>query len=190
MQIIGEALFLRAFFHWSLAKNFGSIVVKTTATTSWMAHSQEGRRLKKYTTRSLQILVKAETLLPDYVSTGLVKGRATKQAAQLLHAKAALYAERYPDALASAQSVILSNKYSLILPLRPVHGRQKRPRQEQEVCLMWNSTIPPTRSGNRRSIILCAPSVLLIIQQRRRRWYVCFSAFMNSFKTATSAGTC
>jgi hypothetical protein len=181
--IIGEALFLRAFFHWSLAKNFGSIVVKTTATTSVDGAFTGRSPIEKVYDQIIADLVKAETLLPDYVSTTTVKGRATKQAAQLLHAKAALYAERYPEALASAQSVILSNKYSLI-NFTDLFTAAKKDAARAEVlfAVELSNTTNPIRQSQIH--YFCAPIPPSDYSKGGAGGMYCYSAFMNSFATA------
>ena len=104
-QIIGEAYFLRAFFHWMLTKNFGDVVIRTkasqTLTDAYVAKSPKADVYKQI----FQDLDSAELYLPDY-SPAMVKGRPSKQAAQALHAKAALYAENYAMALQQAEKVI------------------------------------------------------------------------------------
>jgi starch-binding outer membrane protein, SusD/RagB family len=112
-EIIGEAYFLRAFYHWMLTKTFGDVVLKTKP-----SKSEADAIVGKSTQPEIYVQIFAEleqaaTNLPDYSAT-LVKGRASKQAALALHAKAALYAKNYPLALAKATQVISSGKSSLM----------------------------------------------------------------------------
>ncbi|SHM73926.1 Starch-binding associating with outer membrane [Chitinophaga jiangningensis] len=104
-QILGEAYFLRAFFHWMLTKTFGDVVIRIkpsqTLTDAYMPKSPKADVYKQI----FQDLDSAEALLPDY-SAGLVKGRPCKQAVQALHAKAALYVENYAVAIQQAEKVI------------------------------------------------------------------------------------
>lgn len=105
--ILGEAYFLRAFFHWTLAKNFGDVVIRTKASQSiddaYVAKSPKADVYKQI----YLDLDSAIANLPDY-SNSLVKGRSCKQAAQALYAKAALYGENWALALQEAQLVINS----------------------------------------------------------------------------------
>lgn len=147
-NIVGEAYFLRAFFHWMLTKNFGSIVVKTTPTNS-IANSVVGKSpIDDVYKQIFYDLTQAEQMLPDY-SSSLVKGRVTKQAAQLLHAKAALYNEKWADALANAQAVINSNKYSLVPSFTDLFtaARKDLARQEVMFAVELNNTTNPIRQS-------------------------------------------
>lgn len=179
-QIIGEALFLRAFFHWSLAKNFGSIVVKTSPTNS-IDNAFTGKQpIDKVYDQIIADVTRAENLLPDY-SASLVKGRPSKQAAQLLHAKAALYGERYADALKSAQAVIASNKYSLLTSYTDLFTAAKKDAARSEVlfAVELSNTTNPIRQSQIH--YFCAPIPPSDWSKGGAGAMYCFSAFMNSF---------
>lgn len=147
-NIVGEAYFLRAFFHWMLTKNFGSIVVKTTPTNSIDAAFVGKKPIDEVYAQIFADLTKAEQLLPDY-SSSLVKGRITKQAAQLLHAKAALYNEKWSDALNFAKAVINSGKYSLVPSFTDLFTAAKKDLARQEVmfAVELNNTTNPIRQS-------------------------------------------
>lgn len=181
--IVGEALFLRAFFHWSLAKNFGSIVVKTSTTNSIDAAFTGKQPVDKVYDQIIADLVKAERYLPDYTST-MVKGRASKQAAQLLHAKAALYAERYPEALASAQSVITSNRYSLVPSFVDLFTAAKKDAARSEVlfAVELSNTTNPIRQSQIH--YFCAPIPPSDYSKGGAGGMYCYSNFLKSFATA------
>lgn len=180
--IIGEALFLRAFFHFSLARNFGSIVIKTNTTASVDAAFQGRQPVEKVYDAITADLVQAEKLLPDY-SASLVKGRACKQAAQLLHAKAALYAERNAEALASAQAVINSNKYSLI-DYTDLFTAAKKDAARAEVlfAVELSNTTNPIRQSQIH--FFCAPIPPSDYSKGGAGGMYIYSAFMKSFYTA------
>ncbi|MBE7168996.1 MAG: RagB/SusD family nutrient uptake outer membrane protein [Williamsia sp.] len=147
-NIIGEAYFLRAYFHWMLTKNFGSIVVKINPTNA-IDNAFVGRKpIDEVYKQIFDDLTKAEQLLPDYTAS-LVKGRVTKQAAQLLHAKAALYNEKWADALTSAQAVINSNKYALVPSFADLFTAAKKDLGRQEVmfAVELNNTTNPIRQS-------------------------------------------
>jgi len=178
--IIGEALFLRAFFHWSLAKNFGSIVVKTSPTNS-VDNTLTGKQpIAKVYDQIIADLSRAERLLPDYTAD-MVKGRASKQAAQLLHAKAALYAERWDEARTNAQTVISSNKYSLLPSFVDLFTVSKKDAARAEVlfAVELNNTTNPIRQSQIH--FFCAPIPPSDWSKGGAGAMYCYSAFMNSF---------
>lgn len=147
-NIVGEAYFLRAFFHWTLTKNFGSIVVKTTPTNS-IANTTVGKSsIDDVYKQIFDDLTKAEQLLPDY-SASLVKGRVSRQSAQLLHAKAALYNEKWADALANAKAVIDSKKYTLVPSFTDLFTAAKKDLARQEILfdVELNNTTNPIRQS-------------------------------------------
>jgi hypothetical protein len=147
-NIVGEALFLRAFFHWTLTKNFGSIVVKTSPTNS-IANTTVGKSsIDDVYKQIFDDLTRAEQLLPDYAAS-FVKGRVSKQSAQLLHAKAALYNEKWADALTSAKAVIDSKKYSLVPSFTDLFTAAKKDYARQEVLfdVELNNTTNPIRQS-------------------------------------------
>ena len=119
-QIISEAYFLRAFYHWMLAKNFGDIIIKIQPSkTEVEAFAAKSPMAEVYKQIMLD-LDKAVPGLPDY-SGSLVKGRACKQAALALYAKAALYAENWAVALEKANLVISSGKVGLMSNVKDVY---------------------------------------------------------------------
>ncbi|MVT07929.1 RagB/SusD family nutrient uptake outer membrane protein [Chitinophaga tropicalis] len=106
-EILGEAFFLRAYFHWFLTKNFGDIVIRTKAShTLEDAYTEKSSKADVYKQIYLD-LDSAIASLPDY-SPALIKGRPSKQAAQALYAKAALYGENWTLALAQAKAALNS----------------------------------------------------------------------------------
>ncbi|MCU0339564.1 MAG: RagB/SusD family nutrient uptake outer membrane protein [Spirosomaceae bacterium] len=108
-EIVGEALFIRAYMHWMLAKNFGDVPISNTLENAIIKKSPRAEVYKQIFADLEQAIPK----LPSY-SASLVKGRASKEAAQALYAKAALYAEDWAKALQQAQAVINSGKHSLM----------------------------------------------------------------------------
>ncbi|GAB3752868.1 RagB/SusD family nutrient uptake outer membrane protein [Spirosoma pomorum] len=133
-EIVGEAYFLRAFYHWMLTKNFGDIIVKTSASTS-LANATVGKSPRKDVYAQIyKDLDQAVALLPSYSAT-LVKGRASKEVALALYAKAALYNEDWTTSLQKAQAVITSGKYSLMPEVKDVYNVTKEDAARQEN--MW-----------------------------------------------------
>lgn len=123
-QIISEAYFLRALYHWMLAKNFGDVIIKIQPSKTEMeAFVAKSPRVEVYKQIMLD-LDKAVPGLTDY-SGSLVKGRASKQAALALYAKAALYAENWAVALEKANLVISSGKVGLMSNVKDVYDIAK-----------------------------------------------------------------
>ncbi len=112
--ILGEAYFLRAFYHWMLTKNFGEVVVKVNP-----SQSEADAYLGKSTVKEVYAQIYADLdaaiqALPAYSQQVPQFGRPSKEAAMALYAKAALYNEDYPKALQMAESVINSGSYRLL----------------------------------------------------------------------------
>ncbi|WP_460638516.1 RagB/SusD family nutrient uptake outer membrane protein [Larkinella harenae] len=124
-EVIGEAYFLRALMHWTLAKNFGEIPLKTTPTNTIEKAINAKAPLPEVYAQIYTDLNRATAALPDY-SASLVSGRASKQAAILLHAKAALYGEDWPTALAKSKELISSGRHSLLPNVLDVYAVDKK----------------------------------------------------------------
>jgi hypothetical protein len=112
--ILGEAYFLRAFYHWMLTKNFGQVVVKTSPSTS-EAESYNGKStIPEVYAQIYADLDAAIQALPAYSQQVPQFGRPSKEAAMALYAKAALYNEDFPKSLQMAESVINSGSYRIL----------------------------------------------------------------------------
>ena len=123
-QIIGEAYFLRAFYHWTATKNFGDVPVKIEASvTEAEAYVEKSPRAEVYK----QIYSDLEQAM----AAGLVsyptvdKGRPSKEAVSALYAKVALYNEDWAKAMLKAQEVIASGKHSLMTNVLDVYRYDK-----------------------------------------------------------------
>jgi len=122
--ILAEARFLRAFYHWMLTKNFGDVVIKTTASISEEAAVVgTSPRADVYK----QIFADLDVAVPNLPSgpAATRKGSASQEAALALYAKAALYAGEYTLARDKAQQVIASGKYSLLTNVYDVYDVSK-----------------------------------------------------------------
>src|SRR5688572_26350666 len=100
-QIIGEARYMRAWFHWMLAKNFRDVVVRIHPSKVLEDAYEPKSEQKAVYQQIFNDLDSAIVALPDYAA-GLPKGRPSKQVAQALYAKAALYNEDWTIALQKA----------------------------------------------------------------------------------------
>lgn len=129
-QLVAEAYFLRAFYHWTLARNFGEIPVKTQPTTSQEA-AFTGKSTKADIYKQIYAdLEQAIAGLPSYPAND--KGRAGKEAAQALYAKAALYNEDWQRALQQAEAVISSGKVGLMPLPRDLYDVTKEDEARRE----------------------------------------------------------
>lgn len=118
-QIIGEAYFLRAFYHWTAAKNFGDIPVKIKASvTEAEALVRKSSKAEVYKQIYSDLDQAANAAFLSYPAVD--KGRPSKEAVSALYAKVALYNEDWTKALQKAQEVITSGKYALIPDVRDV----------------------------------------------------------------------
>lgn len=154
-QIIGEAYFLRAFYLWSLTKNFGDVPIKTSPSYS-EADAVVGKSPKadvyKQIYSDLDMAFAAG--LPSFPTVD--KGRPSKEVVNALYAKAALYNEEWAKALEKAQAVITSGKYSLMPDVRNVY------RYDQEdvarIENMWAFEVDPISPGRSHQMTgLCGP---------------------------------
>ena len=132
--ILAEAHFMRAFYHWTLTKNFGEIVVKTAPSTN-IDSSLVGKSPRDVVYRQIFAdLDEAVKGLPSY-SAAIQKGRPSKEVAQALYAKAALYASNWSLALSKAKDVLASGRYSLMSNVLDVYKVDKEDAARQEN--MW-----------------------------------------------------
>ncbi|MEJ5961433.1 RagB/SusD family nutrient uptake outer membrane protein [Pedobacter immunditicola] len=117
--ILGEAYYLRAYYFWVLTKAFGDVVIKTT-TTATQADAFHEKSAKADVYKQIYAdLDLAIASLPPY-SASIVRGHVSAEVAQALYAKVALYNEDWANALAKAQLIINSGKYSLMPDPRSV----------------------------------------------------------------------
>lgn len=112
-RAVAEAKFLRAYYYFELAKTFGDCTLYTNLPNS-------GELIPRSPVKDVyaQIVKDLKEASNDLPETGAYsaseKGRATKGAALGLLAKAYLFMEDYPNAEITAQTVIQSNKYTLL----------------------------------------------------------------------------
>lgn len=104
-----EAKFMRAFIYLQLVQNWGGVPLRTEA-------NMTEQNIKRNTAAEVfqQIvddLLVAESDLPDAQSQS---GRPSKWTAKTVLADTYMHLKQYPEALAKANEVITSNKYSLV----------------------------------------------------------------------------
>ncbi len=141
--ILGEAFFLRAFYHWTLTKNFGDVVLKIHSSSDpASAYAPVSPKADVYK-QIFADLDSAVADLPGY-SASIQKGRPSKEAALALYAKAALYGENYSLSLEKAEDVISSGKYRLMADVRDLYSvpKEDEARQENMWAFECESTTP------------------------------------------------
>jgi len=111
-QIIGETRFLRAYFHFELVKWFGGIPLNGDKRfiRGDEAIIPRASISEVYASIEDDLIFAAANLS----STASQTGRATKGAALALLGKAYLYQNKFPEAAAAFEQVIISSKYSLV----------------------------------------------------------------------------
>jgi len=160
-QIIGEAYFLRAFYHWTATKNFGDVVVKTKA-SDVEANAYVGKSPKADVYKQIYLdLDSAVARLPEHTA-GLAKGRPSKQAALALYAKAALYNEDWATSLQRAESVLTNTYLTLMDSVRDVYDVAKEDVARMENIFAFeaesiNSVSGSTSSRSHQMTGLCGP---------------------------------
>ncbi|WP_343674052.1 RagB/SusD family nutrient uptake outer membrane protein [Chitinophaga sp.] len=142
--ILGEAYYLRAFYLWTLTKNFGDIVLKTSPSTN-IDTAIVGKSTQADVFKQIYLdLDQAVSKLPSY-SANIQKGRPSKEVAMALYAKTALYAQDWPTALNEAKLVLSSGKYSLMANVLDVYNVAKEDAARQEN--MWAYECESTTPG-------------------------------------------
>ena len=111
-QIIGEARFLRAYYHFELVKWFGGIPMNGDKRFMPGDETKVPRSSVQEVYASIEsdLIYGSQNLSPTASETG----RATKGAALALLGKAYLYQNKFPEAAAALEQVITSSKYSLV----------------------------------------------------------------------------
>ena len=111
-QVIAEARFLRAYYHFELVKWFGGIPLSGDVRFKVGDEQSIPRSTVPEVYASIEAdLIYASTNLS---STASQKGRATKGAALALLGKAYLYQDKFTDAAATFETLISNSPYSLV----------------------------------------------------------------------------
>jgi len=180
-QLIGEAYYLRAFFHWMLTKNFGDVPIKTEPSTSetkaYVGKSPKADVYKQIYSDLDQALAAG---LPSYPA--VEKGRPSKEAVNALYAKAALYNEDWAKALEKAEAVISSGKYQLMTNVQDVFDYQTEDAARKEN--IWAYEADPISPGNSHQMVgLTGPSGSAGVEYARTSYGSMFAYqdFYNSF---------
>ena len=111
-RYIAEAKFLRAYSYFRLVRAFGDVPLRINLPKDASEYNMPRTPEADVWTAIEQDLTDAEAVLPPSYS-GPNVGRATKGAAQALHAKVALYQKKWADVVTYTNAVIQSGLYSL-----------------------------------------------------------------------------
>jgi starch-binding outer membrane protein, SusD/RagB family len=149
-EILGEAYFLRAFYHWMLTKNFGDVIIKDKA-SDVQENAYRNKSTKSETYGQIyKDLDSAVSKLPAHTAT-LIKGRASKEAALALYAKAALYNEDWSTALTKAQAVLTNSYLKLMTEVKDVYDVTKEDIARTENIFAFESESTTSVSGSTTS---------------------------------------
>jgi len=180
-QILGEAYFLRAFYHWMLTKNFGEVPIKINpSVTEADAYTPKSAVSDVYSQIYSDLDNAYAAGLPSYPS--IVPGRPSREAVYALYAKVALYNEDWSTALEKAQLVISSGTYSLIPNVVDLYAYTKEEDARKE--MIWSYECDPISPGNGHQLVgLCGPSGSAGVEYARTSFGSMFAymSFFNSF---------
>jgi hypothetical protein len=132
-RLKGEALFLRAFFHFELAKRFGGIpvIVKVLSPNEDLVEANTRKPFSEVVAQVAKDCEEAAALLPNKYNSSSLTGRATKGACMALKARALLYlasplhngsndANLWQNAATAAKAVIDMGGFNLYSPYAEV----------------------------------------------------------------------
>ncbi|GAB2555838.1 RagB/SusD family nutrient uptake outer membrane protein [Spirosoma areae] len=184
-QIIGEAYFLRAFYHWMLTKNFGDVPVKTKASAT-QAEAIVGKSPKADVYKQIYSDLDQASNAGLVSGPGIEKGRPSKEVVAALYAKAALYNEDWTTALKKAQEVINAGKYSLMADIRDVYRYDKEDLARVENMWAYESEGGFSPSRGHQLTGLCGPPASTGLEYGRTTFGSMFvyQSFYDSFNPA------
>lgn len=180
-QILGEAYFLRAFYHWLLTKNFGNVPVKTKASIT-QAEAYAGKSPKADVYKQIYADLDQATAAGLISGPGVDKGRPSKEAVSALYAKVALYNEDWAKAATKAQEVITSGKYLLLPDVRDVYRYDKE--DAARVENIWAFEADPGTPGRGQQLTgLMGPAASAGVDYSKTSFGSMFAyqSFFNSF---------
>jgi len=112
-QVLGEALFFRAFFHFHLVNIFGDIPYANTSLVSTLNTLSRMPEAEVYENIIADLILAQSLMADDYNHADGKKNRANKSAATTLLARAYLYTEDWTNAEIEASKVIDNSTYML-----------------------------------------------------------------------------
>lgn len=188
-QIMGEAYFLRAFYHWFLTKNFGDIPVKIAPSyTEEEALTAKSSKADVYKQIYADLDLATSAGLPSFPA--VVKGRVSNEAALALYAKAALYNEDWAKALEKAKATIATNKHALLPNVVDVYRYDNEDAARLENIFAYE--VDPVSPGLGHQLVgLCGPAGSAAPAYARTSFGSMFAyqSFFNSFDPADKRRT-
>lgn len=134
--ILGEAYFLRALYHFWLTRNFRDVIIRTTPSKQESDAIKGKSPAAEVYQQIFSDLNEAIAKLPSY-SPSIARGRASKEVAIGLYAKAALYAEQWQVAKDKALEVINSGRYSLVPLVLDLYNVDREDFARQEIMFAF-----------------------------------------------------
>jgi hypothetical protein len=108
-----EAKFIRAYCYFRLVRAYGAVPLHLSVPKTPAEFNKERSAAPEIWSSIEKDLTDAETILPVTYVAPIDNGRATKGAAQALHAKVAMYQKKWSEVKSYAEKVISSGAYSL-----------------------------------------------------------------------------
>ena len=112
-RYLAEAKFIRAYSYFRLVRAYGAVPLHLSVPKTAVEFNKERSDAAVVWTTIEKDLSDAESILPVTYGTPTDNGRATKGAAQALHAKVALYQKKWSEVKSYSEKVISSGAYSL-----------------------------------------------------------------------------
>ena len=137
-QVIAEARFLRAYFHFELVKWFGGIPMKGDARFS----PGDEKSIKRATPAEVYASIEADLIFAseNLPVTAAQKGRVTRGAALALLGKAYLYQNKFAPAATALERVINSSAYSLVADYNSIFEEAGENGQESVFEVQYTDT--------------------------------------------------
>ena len=155
-RLLGEAYFLRAFYYFDLANNFGDVPLLLKPLKSFSdAYAAAKRETKANVYAQITSdLAQAKTLLPNSkYSDASEKWRASKGAALALQAKVALYSEKWTEVVSIVTELEGLNFYALNPNYFDSFAVAKEATESEVIFAYDHQSAQSPRKGNG----LCAP---------------------------------
>jgi hypothetical protein len=112
-RYLAEAKFIRALCYFRLVRAYGGVPLHLTVPKTPAEFNKERSATSVVWAAIEKDLTEAESILPITYAAPVDNGRATKGAAQALHAKVAMYQKKWSDVKAYSEKVINSGAYNL-----------------------------------------------------------------------------
>lgn len=112
-RYMAEAKFIRAYCYFRLVRAYGAVPLHLSVPKTPSDFNKERSTAAAIWVAIEKDLTDAETLLPVTYGAAIDNGRATKGAAQALHAKVAMYQKKWSEVKSYSEKVISSGAYSL-----------------------------------------------------------------------------